>query len=296
MTNGATHSSRRDSRSATTAGTGSATIDNSTVNLDGVIFNNGSTRGRIGADVRIGRGVGANGAADDAERRGHQHQQHDRRTPTSSWAAPASLPGGTGTLNMSGGSPDQLHRAGGERIAAGRRHQRHRLHDDGRQQHRQRRCRPALPTSGANAGTQRHPDGRRGLVDHRPTSSASAATATPRPAAAAAPSSPAPAARSTPAVARRLLSGRPRRHRLARSDRTRAAINAIDRQTSVGPQAAFGTLTVDNACAQPLGPADRRLAAPVPAFAVGLRGGIGAATITNGSVVTISNPARRGPA
>ena len=60
MTNGATIVASRFAV-GDNGGTGSATIDNSTVNLDGVVFNNGLDQGPIGAGVRIGRGVGANG-------------------------------------------------------------------------------------------------------------------------------------------------------------------------------------------------------------------------------------------
>ena len=57
----------------------------------------------------------------------------------------------------------------------------------------------------------------------------------------------------------RLCRGRPQRHRLARSDEP-GRDQRDHRQRRSRPQAAFGTLTVDNAYTQPLGSADRRLA------------------------------------
>ena len=58
--------------------------------------------------------------------------------PTCSWAAQLAR-GRNGHAEHVGRLVDQLHRPGGQRVAAGRRRRRHGLHDDGRRQHRQRR-------------------------------------------------------------------------------------------------------------------------------------------------------------
>ena len=71
-----------------------------------------------------------------------------------------------------------------------------------------------------------------------------------------------------------------------------AAINAI--AVSVGRAAGgFGTLTVDNASLNLSGQQTAGTLAGAN-LSIGLLGGIGAATITNGSVVTISNPGSAG--
>jgi T5SS/PEP-CTERM-associated repeat protein len=84
---------------ADNGGFGVATIDHSTVNLDGVINFNGE----IGAGVRVGRGVGAvgllnlqNGAAININ--------NSIVSASVILGGTSSLAGGTGTLNMSGGS------------------------------------------------------------------------------------------------------------------------------------------------------------------------------------------------
>ena len=63
MTNGASIVASRFAV-ADNGGVSVATIDHSSINLDGVINFNGS----IGAGVRVGRGDGADGAAQPAER------------------------------------------------------------------------------------------------------------------------------------------------------------------------------------------------------------------------------------
>jgi T5SS/PEP-CTERM-associated repeat protein len=85
---------------ADNGGIGVATIDHSTINLDGVIFFNGSP---IGAGVRVARGVGAvgllnlqNGAAINID--------NSISSASVILGGTTSLAGGTGTLNMSGGS------------------------------------------------------------------------------------------------------------------------------------------------------------------------------------------------
>ena len=78
---------------------GAATIDASTVNLDGVINFNGF----IGAGVRVGRGVGANGLLN---LQNGAHINIDNSVPGASvvLGGTSALAAGTGTLNMSGGS------------------------------------------------------------------------------------------------------------------------------------------------------------------------------------------------
>lgn len=84
-------------------GTGTATIDNSTINLNGVVFNNGLDDGPLGANVRVGRGVGANGLL---TLQNGAVINIDNTIENSSVILGGTnvLPGGTGTLNMSGNS------------------------------------------------------------------------------------------------------------------------------------------------------------------------------------------------
>jgi T5SS/PEP-CTERM-associated repeat protein len=81
-------------------GSGVATINNSTVNLDGVVnYNNGL----IGAGVRVGRGVGANGVL-NLVNGAVVNINNSIASASVILGGTSTLPGGTGTLNMSGGS------------------------------------------------------------------------------------------------------------------------------------------------------------------------------------------------
>ena len=111
-----------------------ATIDHSTVNVDGVINFNGF----IGAGVRIGRGVGANGlltlqngAVDQYQQYHRQRQRHPGRNGFAR--------GRDGHAEHVGGSTINFTGLGRKRVATGGRRRRHGLHDDDRRQHRQRR-------------------------------------------------------------------------------------------------------------------------------------------------------------
>jgi len=88
---------------ADNSGIGSATIDHSTVNLDGTNYNNGFGTDPFGASVRVGRGVGANGLL---TMQNGAVINIDNTIVNSSviLGGTSVLPGGTGTLNMSGGS------------------------------------------------------------------------------------------------------------------------------------------------------------------------------------------------
>jgi T5SS/PEP-CTERM-associated repeat protein len=102
MTNGATLVTSRLGI-ADNGGTGSVTVDNSTINLDGVVFNNGLDQGPFGASIRIARGVGADGLL--TMRNGATININNTLDGSSiNLGGTSVLPGGTGTLNMSGGS------------------------------------------------------------------------------------------------------------------------------------------------------------------------------------------------
>jgi T5SS/PEP-CTERM-associated repeat protein len=84
---------------ADNGGSGTATIDRSTINLDGVIFGNGTN----GAGVRVGRGDGAVGVLN--LQNGSVININNSITNASVLLGGTGvLAGGTGTLNMSGGS------------------------------------------------------------------------------------------------------------------------------------------------------------------------------------------------
>ena len=78
---------------------GTATIDNATVSLDGVINFNGV----IGAGVRVGRGVGANGVL-NLQNGAQINIDNSVASANVILGGTSSLAAGTGTLNMSGGS------------------------------------------------------------------------------------------------------------------------------------------------------------------------------------------------
>jgi T5SS/PEP-CTERM-associated repeat protein len=80
-------------------GSGTATIDNATVSLDGFVdFNTG-----IGAGVRVGRGVGANGVL-NLQNGAAINIANSLPDSSVVLGGTSTLTGGTGTLNMSGGS------------------------------------------------------------------------------------------------------------------------------------------------------------------------------------------------
>jgi T5SS/PEP-CTERM-associated repeat protein len=85
---------------ADNGGSAIATLDRSTVNLDGVIFFNGDP---IGAGVRVGRGVGADGLL-TLQNGAAINVSNTIANASVILGGTASLAGGTGTLNMSGGS------------------------------------------------------------------------------------------------------------------------------------------------------------------------------------------------
>jgi T5SS/PEP-CTERM-associated repeat protein len=163
MTNGATIVASRFAI-ADNGGSGSATIDNSTINLDGVIFNNGLDQGPNGAGVRIARGVGANGLL-TMQNGAVININNTIDSSSVILGGTSTLPGGTGTLNMSGGSA--IHFAGPAASAA--------LQVGGASGTgvmtmtggstvnvgANRRC-----ERGRQRRQQRHADGRRRLVDH----------------------------------------------------------------------------------------------------------------------------------
>ena len=81
-------------------GTGVATIDHSTVNLDGVVFFNGNP---IGAGLRVGRGVGSSGTL-NLQNAAVINLDNTIANSSVVLGGTSSLAGGTGTVNMSGGS------------------------------------------------------------------------------------------------------------------------------------------------------------------------------------------------
>ena len=81
-------------------GSGVATINNGSVILDGVVNFNG---GLIGAGVRVGRGIGANGVL-NLENGTVVSINNSAASSSVILGGTSVLPGGTGTLNMSGGS------------------------------------------------------------------------------------------------------------------------------------------------------------------------------------------------
>jgi T5SS/PEP-CTERM-associated repeat protein len=99
MTNGAQIVASRFAV-ADNGGTGTATIDHSTINVDGVIFFNGAP---IGAGVRVGRGVGAVGVL-NLQNGAVINVNNSIDSASVIMGGTSSLAGGTGTLNMSGGS------------------------------------------------------------------------------------------------------------------------------------------------------------------------------------------------
>ena len=191
MTNGATIVASRFAV-GDNGGSGTATIDNSTVNLDGVIFNNGLDQGPNGAGVRIARGVGANGLLT---------MQNGAAININNTIDNANvILGGTSVLagrnrhaEHVGRLVDQFHRLRSGRIAVRGRRRRHGLHGDDRRQHCQHRCHRQRERR-KHRRKQRHIDGRRRIFDHGQRHPGSAATTTSIPVAPAAPSSQAQAA------------------------------------------------------------------------------------------------------
>jgi T5SS/PEP-CTERM-associated repeat protein len=99
MSNGATVVASRFAV-ADNGGNGVATVDHSTINVDGVVFFNGAP---IGAAVRVGRGVGANGVL-NLQNGAAINVANTIDSASVILGGTNSLAGGTGTLNMSGGS------------------------------------------------------------------------------------------------------------------------------------------------------------------------------------------------
>jgi T5SS/PEP-CTERM-associated repeat protein len=81
-------------------GSGVATIDASTVSLDGTAFNEGVP---FGASIRIGRGDGANGVL-NLQNGAVVNIANSITSSSVILGGTSTLPGGTGTLNMAGGS------------------------------------------------------------------------------------------------------------------------------------------------------------------------------------------------
>jgi fibronectin-binding autotransporter adhesin len=81
-------------------GKGTATINNSTVNVDGVVYFNGNP---LGAGVRVGRGVGAD-ALLELQNGAALNINNSIADASVILGGTGALAGGTGTLNMSGGS------------------------------------------------------------------------------------------------------------------------------------------------------------------------------------------------
>lgn len=81
-------------------GSGVATINAATVNLDGTVDNNGTP---IGAGVRVGRGVGSSGVL-NLQNGAAINIDNSISGSSVAIGGTSALPGGTGTLNMSGGS------------------------------------------------------------------------------------------------------------------------------------------------------------------------------------------------
>lgn len=84
-------------------GSGVATIDHSTVHLDGAIFNNGLDGTPSGAGVRVGRGVGANGVL-NLQNGATINIDNSFSGANVLLGGTGTLAAGTGTLNMSGAS------------------------------------------------------------------------------------------------------------------------------------------------------------------------------------------------
>lgn len=85
---------------ADNGGSGVATLDRSTVNVDGVIFFNGDP---FGAGVRVGRGVGADGLL-NLQNGAAININNSIDSSSVILGGTSALAGGTGTLNMSGAS------------------------------------------------------------------------------------------------------------------------------------------------------------------------------------------------
>jgi T5SS/PEP-CTERM-associated repeat protein len=81
-------------------GSGVATINAASVNLDGTVDNFGSP---IGAGVRVGRGVGSSGVL-NLQNGAAINIDNSISSSSIALGGTGALPGGTGTLNMSGGS------------------------------------------------------------------------------------------------------------------------------------------------------------------------------------------------
>ena len=84
-------------------GSGVATINNSTINLDGLIFLNGAGTTEFGAGVRVGRGDGANGVL-NLQNGAAININNTIQGASVLLGGTGTLAAGTGTLNMSGGS------------------------------------------------------------------------------------------------------------------------------------------------------------------------------------------------
>ena len=85
---------------ADVGGSGTATLDHSTINVDGVVFFNGAP---IGAAIRVGRGDGANGLL-TMQNGSVINVNNTIANASVILGGTNSLAGGTGTLNMSGAS------------------------------------------------------------------------------------------------------------------------------------------------------------------------------------------------
>ena len=286
MTNGATIVASRFAV-ADNGGTGTATIDHSTVNLDGVIVFNGVPQG---AGVRVGRGDGANGLL-TMQNGAVINVNNTIDGANVLLGGTGSLAGGTGTLNMSGGSSINftgpaagtallvgavagtgfMTMAGGSTVNVGA---------------------TGVANVGGNAGTNgtltvgggssitANAFGIGGNSDTTAGGNGSAVVTG------------AGSALNASGANAFVGVGRGGTGSLAVTEQ--AAINAI--VINVGRAAGgFGTLTVDNAS---LNLSGQQTAGSLSgaALSIGVLGGIGAATISNGSVVTISNPGSAGTA
>ena len=280
MTNGATIVASRFAV-ADNGGIGAATIDHSTINLDGVIIFNGVPQG---AGVRVGRGDGANGLL-TMQNGAVININNTVDGANVLLGGTGSLAGGTGTLNMASGSSINftgpaaaaslsvgavagtgfMTMAGASTVNVGA---------------------TGVANVGGNAGTEgtltvgggssitANVFGIGGNSDTAPGGSGSALVTGP--------------GSALNAVGANGFIGVGRGGSGSLEVTDQAAINAIAVSVGRAP-GGFGTLTVNNASLNLSGQETAGTLAGAN-LSIGLAGGFGAATITNGSVVTISNP------
>ena len=287
MSNGATLVASRLGV-ADNGGTGTVTIDHSTVNLDGVVFNNGLDQGPFGASVRIARGDGANGLL-TMQNGAVMNISNTLQGSSINLGGTSVLPGGTGTLNMSGNSSIQFTGpAAGASLAVGA------VSGTGFMTMSGGSTVNVGSTGTANVGGNVGTNGTLtvgggssitanvfGIGGNSDSSTGGTGTAVVT----------GPGSALTAAGASGFV-GVGRNGSGALSVTDHASINAIG--IGVGRAAGgFGTLMVDNALLNLSGQQTTGLLAGA-GVAIGGLGGTGVATIGNGSVVNISNPGSAG--